>query len=144
MIEISNLKNAYGTLNKAYSDYSENKDSILAEYIADSCVKRFEYTLKTAWKLVKKILIQKYGKTEPELTMNNIFRFMQGYGYAKNWEKKHLDRLKQEDKIIVEKRIKEMQDTKIDTIKEQEIPYEILEKTGTTYKFDKGDDEYRR
>lgn len=86
MIEISNLKNAYGTLNKAYCDYSENKDSILAEYIADSCVKRFEYTLKTAWKLVKKILIQKYGKTEPELTMNNIFRFMQGYGYAKNWE----------------------------------------------------------
>ena len=86
MIEISNLKNAYGTLNKAYSDYSENKDSILAEYIADSCVKRFEYTLKTAWKLVKKILIQKYGKTEPELTMNNIFRFMQGYGYAENWE----------------------------------------------------------
>ena len=64
--------------------------------------------------------------------------------YAKNWEEKHLDRLKQEDKIIVEKRIKEMQDTKIDTIKEQEIPYEILEKTGTTYKFDKGDDEHRR
>lgn len=48
--------------------------------------------------------------------------------YAKNWEEKHLDRLKQEDKIIVEKRIKEMQDTKIDTIKEQEISYEILEK----------------
>ena len=62
----------------------------------------------------------------------------------KNWEEKHLDRLKQEDKIIVEKRIKEMQDTKIDTIKEQEISYEILEKTGTTYKFDKGDDEHRR
>ena len=34
--------------------------------------------------------------------------------YAKNWEEKHLDRLKQEDKIIVEKRIKEMQDTKIE------------------------------
>ena len=64
--------------------------------------------------------------------------------YAKNWEEKHLDRLKQEDKIIVEKRIKEMQDTKIDTIKEQEISYEILEKTGTTYKFDKGDDEHTR
>ena len=62
--------------------------------------------------------------------------------YAKNWEEKHLDRLKQEDKIIVEKRIKEMQDTKIDT--KQEIPYEILEKIGTTYKFDKGDDEHRR
>ena len=45
---------------------------------------------------------------------------------------------------MVEKRIKEMQETKTDTIKEQEIPYEVLEKTGTTYKFDKGDDEYRR
>lgn len=45
MIEISNLQNAYGTLNKAYSDYSENKDSILAEYIADSCVKRFEASI---------------------------------------------------------------------------------------------------
>lgn len=86
MIEISNLKNAYSTLKKAYTDFSENQNSILAEYIADSCVKRFEYTLETAWKLVKKILIQKYGKTEQELTMNNLFRFMQGYGYTENWE----------------------------------------------------------
>ena len=54
------------------------------------------------------------------------------------------DRLKHEDRIAVEKRIKERQETKIDTIKEQEIPYEILEKKGTTYKFDKGDDEHRR
>ena len=29
---------------------------------------------------------QKYGKTEQELTVNNIFRFMQGYGYTINWE----------------------------------------------------------
>ena len=64
--------------------------------------------------------------------------------YAKNWEEKHLDRLKHEDRIAVEMRIKESQETKTDTIKEQEIPYEILEKTGTIYKFNKGDDEYRR
>ena len=87
MIEISNLENAYQTLKNCYNDYNSNQDSPLLEYIADSCVKRFEYTLETAWKLVKKILIQKYGKTEPELTMNNIFRSMQGYGYAKDWEK---------------------------------------------------------
>ena len=37
-----------------------------------------------------------------------------------------------------------MQYTKINTIKEQKIPYEILEKTGTTYKLGKGDDEHRR
>ena len=91
----------------------------------------FTVTLKS---LKEKMTENKHGyKKEEEIEI-----------YAKNWEEKHLDRLKQEDKIIVEKRIKEMQDTKIDTIKEQEIPYEILEKTGTTYKFDKGDDKHRR
>lgn len=87
MIEITNLENAYSTLNECYKDYEGNQTSVFLEYIADSCVKRFEYTLETAWKLVKKILIQKYGKTDAELTMNNIFRFMQGYGYAEDWER---------------------------------------------------------
>ena len=87
MLDISNLENAYTTLKECYIDYSKNQDSIFIQYIADSCVKRFEYTLETAWKLVKRILIQKYGKTDAELTMNNIFRFMQGYGYAENWER---------------------------------------------------------
>jgi len=87
MIEITNLENAYSTLNECYKDYEANQTSVFLEYIADSCVKRFEYTLETAWKLVKKILIQKYGKTDAELTMNNIFRFMQGYGYAEDWER---------------------------------------------------------
>lgn len=86
MLDIENLKNAYETLVICYKDYEANQNSQFIEYIADSCVKRFEYTLETAWKLFKKFLIQKYGKTEQELTMNNIFRFMQGYGYAKNWE----------------------------------------------------------
>lgn len=87
MIDITNLENAYSTLNECYKDYEGNQTSVFLEYIADSCVKRFEYTLETAWKLVKKILIQKYGKTDAELTMNNIFRFMQGYGYAEDWER---------------------------------------------------------
>ena len=87
MIEITNLENAYSTLNECYKDYEGNQTSVFLEYIADSCVKRFEYTLETAWKLVKKILIQKYGKTDAELTMNNLFRFMQGYGYAEDWER---------------------------------------------------------
>ena len=87
MIEITNLENAYSTLKECYKDYEENQTSVFLEYIADSCVKRFEYTLETAWKLVKKILIQKYGKTDAELTMNNIFRFMQGYGYTKDWQR---------------------------------------------------------
>ncbi len=87
MLSISNLEEAYNTLNSCYKDYKINIDSPLVEYIEDSCIKRFEYTLETAWKLVKKVLIQKYGKNEQELSMNNIFRFMQGYGYAEDWER---------------------------------------------------------
>ncbi len=86
MLDITNLENAYNTLKKCYTDYENNPDSEFVEYIADSCVKRFEYTLETSWKLVRKLLIKKYGKTDSELTMNNIFRFMQGYGFTKNWE----------------------------------------------------------
>lgn len=87
MIQISNLEEAYKTLKTCYSDYECNQNSSLLEYIADSCVKRFEYTLETAWKLAKKVFIQNYGKTEKELTMNNIFRLMQGYGFTENWER---------------------------------------------------------
>ena len=86
MIEISNLEEAYETLKSCYQDFTANQESRFIEYIADSCVKRFEYTLETAWKLTKKVLIEKYGKSEKELSMNNIFRFMQGYDYVKNWE----------------------------------------------------------
>lgn len=86
MVRYDNLLMAYATLKECYEDYLKNQESELIQYVADSCVKRFEYTLETAWKLAKKIFIQKYGKTEQELSMNNIFRFMEGYGYAKNWE----------------------------------------------------------
>lgn len=87
MIQISNLEEAYKTLKTCYSDYESNQTSSLLEYIADSCVKRFEYALETSWKLAKKVFIQNYGKTEKELTMNNIFRLMQGYGFIENWER---------------------------------------------------------
>ena len=87
MLDITNLENAYNTLSECYKDYGDNQDSVFLQYIADSCVKRFEYTLETAWKLMKKLLIKKYGKTDSELTMNNIFRFMQGYGYTEDWER---------------------------------------------------------
>lgn len=86
MIKAENLEKAYNTLLESYNDYLSNQESELLQYIADSCVKRFEYTLETAWKLAKKIFIQKFGKTEAELSVNNIFRLMQGYGYAVNWE----------------------------------------------------------
>jgi len=86
MINFDNLQNAYVTLNNCYRDYCGNQSSEFIQYISDACVKRFEYTLEMSWKLAKKILIQKYGKEEKELSMNNIFRFMEGYGYTKNWE----------------------------------------------------------
>lgn len=86
MISIDNLVDASKTLKTCYQDYAANQDSPFIEYIADSCVKRFEYTLETAWKLAKRIFIQKYAKTEQELTMNNIFRYMQSYGWTQNWE----------------------------------------------------------
>lgn len=62
MIKTDNLESAYQTLTTCYNDYLKNQDSILVEYIADSCVKRFEYTLETAWKLAKKIFIQNMEK----------------------------------------------------------------------------------
>ena len=86
-LNADNLENAYGTLLKCYLDYKKNKTSHLAEYIEDSCIKRFEYTLETAWKLMKKILIYEYGKNDEELSMNNIFRLMQGYLFIKDWQK---------------------------------------------------------
>lgn len=59
----------------------------MKEYIADACIKRYEYTVETAWKTMKKFLKLEYGKKDEELTMNNIFRFMEGYGFIHSWEK---------------------------------------------------------
>ena len=35
---------------------------------------------------MKKYLKEVYGKDDKELTMNNIFRLMEGYGFIKSWE----------------------------------------------------------
>ena len=35
---------------------------------------------------MKRILKKIYGKSEEELTVNNTFRFMQGYKFISNWE----------------------------------------------------------
>ena len=35
---------------------------------------------------MKRVLKKIYGKSEEELTVNNIFRFMQGYKFIDNWE----------------------------------------------------------
>ena len=63
-----------------------NKSCDFSDMLEDSCIKRFEYTLEISRKLMKKILKKIYGKSEEELTVNNTFRFMQGYKFIPNWE----------------------------------------------------------
>lgn len=86
VIDNTNLIKALEPLKKSMQKLSENKDDSIRDLIEDSCVKRFEYTLETSWKLMKRVLKKVYGKNEQELTVNNIFRFMQGYGFIENWE----------------------------------------------------------
>ena len=85
-LDIEALRKAKVSLEKAYNVFinGDNDEDILAIY-ADSCVKRYEYTFETAWKTMKKYFKLQYGKKEEDLTMNNIFRFMEGYGFAKDW-----------------------------------------------------------
>ena len=62
-----------------------NRTCDFADMLEDSCIKRFEYTLEIARKLMKRVLKNIYGKSEEELTINNIFRFMQGYKFIHDW-----------------------------------------------------------
>ena len=64
----------------------ENKSCDFVDMLEDSCIKRFEYTLEIARKTMKRVLKNIYAKTEEELTVNNTFRFMQGYKFIPNWE----------------------------------------------------------
>jgi len=85
-LDISNLKRCLDLLKECLNDYGKNKDAHIKKYIEDACVKRFEYTVETSWKLMKKYLKLEYGKSDKELTMNNIFRLMEGYGFIKSWQ----------------------------------------------------------
>lgn len=86
-LDINNLKNALNTLKNCWEIKKENSDERLSDIIADSCVKRFEYTLETSWKIMKKFLKLEYGKDDKELTINNIFRLMAGYELIGSWER---------------------------------------------------------
>ena len=85
-LNLLNLEKSINSLRECIIDYKKNPDTKIKEYIADSCVKRFEYTVETSWKIMKKFLKLQYGKSDKELTMNNIFRYMEGYGIIKSWE----------------------------------------------------------
>ena len=84
--DITNLKKCISSLEECIEAYNQNENEKIRGFIEDSCVKRFEFTVETSWKLMKKYLKEFYGKNDKELTMNNIFRLMEGYGFIKSWE----------------------------------------------------------
>lgn len=85
-LDITNLKNCIDALEECIEAYNSNTDDKMRGFIEDSCVKRFEFTVETSWKTMKKYLKEFYGKDDKELTMNNIFRLMEGYGLIESWE----------------------------------------------------------
>lgn len=87
MIKIDNLTSSLETLKIGFASFDKYRDSDISDMLADSCVKSFEYTLETAIKLIKKFLKQIYSIAEKDLTVNNTFRLMEGYGFINYWEK---------------------------------------------------------
>ena len=85
-IDITNLKSALDILKTSMEKLEENKTRDFADMLEDSCIKRFEYTLGIARKTMKRVFKKIYGKNEEELTVNNTFRFMEGYKLIDNWE----------------------------------------------------------
>lgn len=85
-IDISNLKSALEILKSGMQTLDRDRACDFVDMLEDSCVKRFEYTLELARKIMKRVLKKIYGKSEEELTVNNTFRFMQGYKFIENWE----------------------------------------------------------
>ena len=86
MIKIDNLISALKTLKTGFELFQNNKNPDIKDMLVDSCVKRFEYTLETSIKLMKKFLKQVYFIDEKDLTVNNVFRLMQGYNFIISWE----------------------------------------------------------
>ena len=80
-MNIKTLKEALSTLKYSQEKFSQNTDHSVQNIFEDSCVKRFEYTIETAIKLMRKILKDEYVKEEADLTINNIFRLMDSYDF---------------------------------------------------------------
>ena len=86
-LDLTNIKNAISTLEEAVNYYNTDVEQPIKNMYADSCIQRFEYTYELSWKIMKKYLKLFFNKTEQELTIKNIFRYMQGYGLIKDWTK---------------------------------------------------------
>jgi nucleotidyltransferase substrate binding protein (TIGR01987 family) len=85
-LDLTQLRKALATLRAAWDLLKATDDENLKEVAMDSCVKRFEYTVETAWKTMRRFLKWTYGRTDRELTVHNIFRLMGGYGFVRDWE----------------------------------------------------------
>lgn len=85
-LNLSVLKNSLATLKECYSDLSAQTDEKLKTYIKDSCIQRFEYTYECAKKIMNKFLKKEYDKQDSELSINNIFREMNGLGFIQNFD----------------------------------------------------------
>ncbi len=86
-LDLTNIKNAIATLEEAINYYNTDVEPPIKNMYADSCIQRFEYTYELSWKIMKKYLKLFFNKTEQELTVKNIFRYMQGYGLIEDWTK---------------------------------------------------------
>ena len=86
-LDLSNIKNAIATLEEAINYYNTDVEQPIKNMYADSCIQRFEYTYELSWKIMKKYLKLFFNKTEQELNIKNIFRYMEGYGLIKDWTK---------------------------------------------------------
>lgn len=85
-LDVTVLENALATLKESMRIYQTDLDETMRKIVADSCIQRYEYTVEISWKMMKRFLKKEYGKSDTELTVNNIFRFMAGYGLIENWE----------------------------------------------------------
>lgn len=63
--DINILRNAIATLQESWQVYTrEQSDALMAGIVADLCVKRFEHTLETSLKLMRRYLKLEYAKDD--------------------------------------------------------------------------------
>ena len=129
-LDISKFRACIDSLKTCSSDYKSINDEHIKDYIEDACVKRFEYTVETAWKIMKKYLKLEYGNSDKDLTMNNIFRFMEGYGFIKSWEtwRNYYDRRNDTSHEYNQDKAKEILNNIDDLVKDCEYLYTNLAK----------------
>ncbi len=129
-LDISKFRDCIDSLKNCSNDYKSFTDERIKDYIEDACVKRFEYTVETAWKIMKKYLKLEYGKSDKELTMNNIFRLMEGYGFIQSWEtwRNYYDRRNDTSHEYNQNKAKEILNNIDDLVKDCEYLYTNLSK----------------